>query len=283
MADEKKVVVTTNKSTKSGAKKRPSRRKASEIVMDYKKKIVSREVCKGVVKAVLKDRETDEEMLVLDLEGFQGIVKKDEVDAELNISSLTNFVGREIGYVVKCINEKEKKIFLSRKDAQLKTRDSIIGRLKDGEAFTAQIINILPHGAYVEIDGVTGLLKNTDFAEDFTTISEKHSQGDRIDVKLRKTSSNGLMLFEATKKYCDSAAINPDTIEKGQVILGRIRSIKPFGIFVNVAPYLDVLCSAEIEEYEEDKRVQIRIEDIQDKPFNGKMVKRFKGKILKVV
>lgn len=279
MADEKVVV----KSTKSGAKKRTARRKPSEVVLEYKKKIVSKEVCKGVVRSVLRDKETEEEMLILDLDGFQGIVKKEEVDAELNIASLINFIGREISFIVKGINEKERKIYLSRKDAQLKTRDSVIGRLKDGEAVSAQIINILPHGAYVEIDGVTGLLKNTDFAEDFTTISEKHSQGDKIDVKLKKTSSNGLMLFEATKKYCDSAAINPDNIEKGQVILGRIRSIKPFGIFVNVAPYLDVLCSTEIEEYEEDMRVQIRIEDIQDKPFNGKMVKRFKGKILKVL
>ena len=281
MADEK--VVNIVKGTKSGAKRRTTRRKPSEIATDYKKKIVSKEICKGVVRSVLRDKETDEEMLVLDLEGFQGIVKKDEVDAELHIESLLNFVGREISYVVKGINEKEKKIYLSRKDAQLRTKDSVIGRLKDGEAVEAQIINILPHGAYVEIDGVTGLLKNTDFAEDFTTISEKHSQGDKINVKLKKTSSNGLMLFEATKKYCDSAAINPENIEKGQVILGRIRSIKPFGIFVNVAPYLDVLCPSEIEEYEEDKRVQVRIEDIQDKPFNGMIVKRYKGKILKVL
>ena len=163
------------------------------------------------------------------------------------------------------------------------TKDKILGRLKDGEAMSAQIINILPHGAYVEIDGVTGLLKNTDYAEDYTTISEMLSQGDKINVKLRKVSSNGLLLFEATKKYCNPSIVSADSLEKGQIVLGRIRSIKPFGIFVNVAPYLDVLCSTEIDEYEEDKRVQIKIEDIQDKPFNGKMVKRFKGKILKVL
>ena len=63
-------------------------------------------------------------------------------------------------------------------------------RLSDGEAFKAQIVNILPHGAYVEIEGVTGLLKNTDFAEDFTKIEDMHSQGDKINVKLKKISSS---------------------------------------------------------------------------------------------
>lgn len=282
MSDEKKVVEKSTKKTvikTTGQKKK----KISEVINDYKKKIVSKEICRGVVSIVQFDKELDSEILVLNLGGLKGIIKKEDVDDELSISSLVNFVGREITFIVKGINEKKKEVYCSRKDAQKATKNEIIGRLKDGEAMVAQIINILPHGAYVEIDGVTGLLKNTDYAEDFTTISDMLSQGDKLNVKLRKVSSNGLLLFEATKKYCNPAIISIDSLEKGQIVLGRIRSIKPFGIFVNVAPYLDVLCSTEIEEYEEDKRVQIKIEDIQDKPFNGKMVKRFKGKILKVL
>lgn len=272
MSDEKKIVVKTTK-----------KRNLSEVISEYKKKIISKEICKGVVSIVQFDKELDSEILVINLGGLKGIIKKEDVDDELNIASLVNFVGREVTFVVKGINEKERKVYCSRKEAQRMTKDKILGRLKDGEAMSAQIINILPHGAYVEIDGVTGLLKNTDYAEDYTTISEMLSQGDKINVKLKKVSSNGLLLFEATKKYCNPAIVSADSLEKGQIVLGRIRSIKPFGIFVNVAPYLDVLCSTEIEEYEEDKRVQIKIEDIQDKPFNGKMVKRFKGKILKVL
>jgi len=283
MSEKEIKKVKQKKTVNKTVKRSNNKEKLSELIKDYKKKIVSKEICKGIVSIVEKNRELDADVLVIKLNGFKGIIKKEDVDMELNISSLVNFVGREVYFVIKSVNEKNKTIVCSRKEAQIITRDNIIGRLKDGEAFNSQIINILPHGAYVEIQGVTGLLKNTDYAEDYTTIAEKFSQGDKLNVKLKKTSTNGLLIFEATKKYCNPNTIKPEELEENQIVLGVIRSIKPFGIFVNVAPYLDILCSPEIEEYEEDKKVQVKIVKVEYMDFNGKKVKRFKGKILKTL
>lgn len=257
--------------------------KFQKILQTYKRKIATKEICKGIVSAVKYDKDLDTEILVISMNGVKGIIKKEDIDLDLNLSTLTNFVGREVSVIVKSINEDSRKIICSRKEAQKLTKNIIINRLRDGEAFDGQIINILPHGAYIEIEGVTGLLKNVDFAEDFTTISEKHAQGDRIKVKLKKHSSNGTLIFETTKKYCNPSTIKPENIEEGQEILGVIRSIKPFGIFVNVAPYLDVLCSPDTEEYEEDKKVVIKITKIENKSLSGKMLKRYRGKIIKIL
>lgn len=265
-------------------KKTPTKKKVSQKTIEmYKEKVGTNEICKGVVSIVEFDKKQNCEILIVNLRGLKGIISKDDVDLDLNISSLTNFVGREVSFVVKEVREKEGVVICSRKEAQALTKDSITARLSDGEAFSAQIVNVLPHGAYVEIEGVTGLLKNVDFAEDFTKIDEVLSQGDRVNVKLKKISSNDLLLFEATKKYCNPSAVKAEDLAEGQTVLGVIRSIKPFGIFVNVAPYLDVLCSIDSEEYEEDRRVQILIENIKEKEFNGAMIKRYKGKIIKVL
>lgn len=250
------------------------------ILQNYKRKIATKEICKGIVSQIRYDKEFDCEVLVISMNGIRGIIKKEDIDLDLNLSSLKNFIGREVSVIIKSINEKSKKIICSRKEAQLLTKNEIINRLKDGEAFNAQIINILPHGAYLEIEGVTGLLKNVDFAEDFTTITEKHAQGDKINIKLKKYSSNDTLIFEATKKYSNPKAINPEKIELGQELNGIIRSIKPFGIFVNIAPYLDVLCSPDAEEYEEDRKVKIKIIKIEDGNLGGKDIKRYRGKII---
>lgn len=275
MSEQEKVV--------KEEKKVKARKVNAKVLEQYKKRIASKEICKGVVSIVEFNKKLNCEVLIINLKGAKGVIKKEDVDLDLNISSLSNFVGREVSFIAKSINEKEGIVWCSRKEAQAMTKDVILNRLKDGEAFSAQIVNILPHGAYVEIEGVTGLLKNTDYAEDFTKIEELFAQGDRVNVKLKKVSSNELLLFEATKKYCNPSTVKAEDLAEGQIVLGVIRSIKPFGVFVNVAPYLDVLCSIDAEEYEEDKKVQILIEDIKDKEFNGATIKRYKGKIIKVL
>ena len=280
--EKKKTVKAEITKSKVEEKKKYS---TEEIVAYYKDKMAKKEVIKGVVKGAKVDANTEEEYLSVVLMGFKGIIKSKDIDIELTIPKLGNFVGREVYFTIKEIDEKNKVIYCSRKEAQKLKNAEITNRLYDGEAFEGQIVNILPHGAYIEIKGVTGLLKNVDFAEDFTAVSDIYNQGDKINVKFKKISHNSLILLEATKKYRDPAAINPDEIEKGQTVLGVIRSIKPFGVFVNIAPYLDVLCTGTNPdyEYEEDTKVQIKINDISEKELAGRPVKRFKGKIVKVL
>ena len=268
---------------KKGEKKGTKKKISAKTLELYKSKVGKNEICKVVVSIVEFDKKQNCEVLIVNLKGLKGIITKEEVDLDLSISSLTNFVGREVSFLVKEVKEKEGVVMCSRREAQALTKEPILARLSDGEAFSAQIVNVLPHGAYVESEGVTGLLKNVDFAEDFTKIDEVLSQGDRVNVKLKKISSNDLLLFEATKKYCNPSAVKAEDLEEGQTVLGVIRSIKPFGVFVNVAPYLDVLCSIDAEEYEEDRKVQILIENIKEKEFNGATIKRYKGKIIKVL
>jgi len=244
----------------------------------YKKAMKEGAILKSVVKIVQHEPTLDKDVLILDLEGIKGIIVREEVDAEHNWKSLVGFVGREVSFIIKEIDEEKGIIFCSRKEAQEKIKQEITQRLMDGEVFPAQIINILNYGAYVEIEGVTGLLKNSDFAEDYTTIKDVLKIGDKVNVKLKKVSANNKFIFEAVEKYKNPTILNFDMFERNQVILGVIRNVKPWGCYVCIAPNLDALCPIPpTMEIEENMKVSIRITQVD------KENKRVRGKILKVL
>jgi len=245
-----------------------------EILKKYEDFVKEKKVLKNIVKVVHYDEQLESDVLLLDLDGFKGIIKKKDVDADLDIKSLVNFIGREVSFVALEVDRETGNIICSRAEAQRMTKENVMNRLSDGEAFPAQIINILKYGAYVEIEGVTGLLKNTDFAEDYTAIEEMHSIGETIQVKFKKVSENDTMLFEAVKKYKNPTIMGIGMFQPNQVVYGVIRSIKPFGIFVQIAPNLDALCAPATEELEEDMKVSVKITKviIEENKVRGKII-----------
>jgi len=242
----------------------------------YQKAMANKEILKGMVTVVQHDEKLGTDTLTLDLSGVRGVVVRDEVDLEVNWNSLVGFLGREIRFVVKDINKETGVVFCSRKDAQAIQKEEIVERLRENEVFNAQIINILKYGAYIEIEGVTGLLKNVDFAKDYTTIGEVLKIGDNVNVRLRKISSNDRLIFEAVEKFKNPTIMEFDMFEKDQVVLGVVRNVKPWGVFVCIAPGLDALCPIPgTGEVEEGMKVSFRITQVNadDKRVRGKIVR----------
>ncbi len=224
---------------------------------DYKK---NRNILKVVIRVATINKETGNAELIADYNGVKIVIPKGELDATVNYKSIVHFVGQEVGVVVLSFDPKAAVAVCSRAEAQKIVSPDIIKRLEDSESFVGTIVNILPYGAYVDVQGVTGLLKNYDFAIDTTLIKEVKRVGDKVSVHLKQYSQNGTIIFEADKKYRSPDAIDPETIEVGQIVLGVVRSRKPFGYFVNIAPGLDVLTSSDIEdEINEEQKVQIKV------------------------
>lgn len=244
----------------------------------YEKAMNSKEIVKGLVKVVQHNAELDTDVLVLDLDGVKGIIVRDEVDMEVEWKSLVGFLGREVSFVVKEIDVDAGVVICSRKDAQVILKEEIVERLREGEVFNAQVINVLNYGAYVEIDGVTGLLKNVDFADDYTTVGEVLKVGDSVNVKLKKISSNDRLIFEAVEKYQNPTIMSFDMFERDQVVLGVVRNVKPWGVYVCIAPGLDALCPIPgTGEVEEGMKVSFRITQIKPEE------QRVRGKIVRIL
>lgn len=243
----------------------------------YEKAMEEKTVLKGLVKVVQHNQELDTDVLILDLDGVKGIIVRDELDLEVNWKSLVGFLGREVSFVVKEIDKDKGVVICSRKEAQAILKESIVARLKEGEVFNAQVINMLKYGAYVEIDGVTGLLKNVDFADDYTTIGEVLKVGDSVNVKLKKTSTNSRLIFEAVEKYKNPTIMEFSMFERDQVVFGVIRNVQPFGVYVCIGPGIDALCPIPgTGEIEEGMKVSFRITQVRPEE------KRVRGKIVRV-
>lgn len=244
----------------------------------YERAMEKKDILKGLVKVVQHSEEYDSDILILDLEGIKGIILREDVDLEVQWKSLVGFLGREVNFVVKSVDREKEVVFCSRKEAQAIQKEEIVNRLKEGEVFNAQIVNILKYGAYVEIEGVTGLLKNVDFAEDYTTIGEVLKVGDHINVKLKKISANDKLIFEAVEKFKNPTIMNFDAFERDQVVLGVVRNVKPWGVYVCIAPGLDALCPVPgTGEIEEGMKVSFRITQVR------KEEGRVRGKIVRIL
>lgn len=236
-------------------------------------------ILKGIVKLVQPNVEKETEDLVIDYEGVRCIIPHNQVDDEFKFKSLITFIGNEVSFIVKEVKKNEGIVIASRAEAQKITKPQILEKLNDGECFDARIINILTYGAYVDIDGVTGLLKNVDFAEDYTAIKDVKHVGDIVKVKLRGYSSKNNLLFEAVSKYISPTAITKESLKVGDVVLGVVRNKQPWGIFVNIAPGLDALVDSEFVEVEEDQKVTVRIKSIRQTEDKLKV----RGKIISVL
>jgi small subunit ribosomal protein S1 len=247
-------------------------------LQSLEKAMKNKQVLKGVVRVVQFSKELDTDILMVDVDGVKIIIPREEVDLDVNWKSLVGFLGRDVSFVVKSIDVENDRAFASRKDAQAVTKQSVIEKLESGTVMAARVVNILKYGAYVEIEGVTGLLKNTDFADDYTTIGEVLKVGDVVNVHLKKVSSTQRLVFEVEEKYKNPTIMNFDVFEKDQVVFGVIRNVKPWGIYVSIAPGIDALCPIPpTGEVEEGMKVSFRITQVRPEE------QRVRGKIVRVL
>lgn len=235
-------------------------------------------VLTGVVKMVQLDKESGEDILVVDLEHTRGVITRDEIDSDLTWRSLIGFIGREIHFTVKEVDAEKNTVYGSRKEAQEQLKEGVVKYLSEGVEVNAEIVNTTRFGAYVETEGVTGLLKNVDFASDYTAIRDMKRPGDMIKVRLRKETESGRLLFEAVEKFKHPTIMEFDVFEPDQIVFGVVRNVKPFGAFVSIAPNIDALCSLPgTGEVEEGMKVSFRITQVRPEE------KRVRGKILRIL
>ena len=247
-------------------------------LMKYIKAMEDKKILRGLVVLTQYNEELDTEMLLMDLEGIKGIITREEVDYQMEWKSLVRFVGQEIYFTVKEVDEENNIVYCSRKEAQELMEEEIIERLKNGEIFEATITGIVRYGAYVDINGIYALLRNVDFSDDHVKVGDVLKVGDKIKVKLQNVSENKRLRVEAVEKYELKTVMNFDAFERDQVVLGVVNGIKPWGAYVTIAPGLDALCPIPlIGEIEEETKVSFRITQVQ------KDKERVRGKIVRIL
>lgn len=237
-----------------------------------------KEVKEGIVRLVQYDIILNDYTVTLDSDGDKVIIPRQELEIYTIKGDLYHYIGRTIQYIT-IAYDADRNVYLgSCRELKYKKRLNLIKRLKSGETFEATITRFVYFGAYLTIEGVSVILRNQDFASDYTTVSDVYKEGDRVLVCLLKVNDNLKINVQAVKKYQSQSSITIADFEPQTVVYGVVRSVKSWACFVNIAPNLDAICPVPtFFTVKEGMKVAFRINQVRLEE------KRIRGKIIKVL
>jgi len=170
------------------------------------------------------------------------VIERDEADNIFKTGTVNYLVGRRIPLIL--IEKKGGVLYASRKKAQ----DQLLVRYEPDfvakKEFVAQILSFTDYGAFISVRGVVGVIRNTDFSSDYTSIREVKKAGETLKVKFKTREANGNLYFEAVQKFHRKSAVKPD-FAVGATRMGEVISVREFGlnsfVFVQLTPGLNVM------------------------------------------
>lgn len=177
-----------------------------------------------------------------DIEGFLHV---SEITWDKNIKSPKDYleVGQEIDVEVIEIDPKKHKLRVSLKSLQPKPFDEFVKTSREGDIIKGTVTTLTDFGAFVKIGVVEGLLHNQDCSWDKNTkCKDLFKVGDEVEVKIvkinreeEKISLNRKALLESpVDKFAKEHKIN-------EIVKGKVRDIKDFGVFVSLEDDMDAL------------------------------------------
>ncbi len=251
-------------------------------------------ICWGTVSQVDRD-ETGSEYAILNMSkmndlGVRGdevcVIYAQEADASNENYHVINLIGRKIPFIVLDVDVKNERLICSRKEAQNALKRDMLQGLASGHIYEGTVVGFNNYGGYIEVNGVSGYLRNRDLTEDHSDIREHLKIGDKLDVRCKEISAeSGYLYWEAVIKVRRSQPLKY-TFKVGSIVMGRVVRISDFkqgvGVFVNLQTGIDVLCPVPRElEIEDGVNVAVKIEQIVPNP-RANAAPRIRGRIIRM-
>ena len=176
--------------------------------------------------------------LIIDL-GVRGFLPASLVDIR-RVPNLDEYMGTKIETKVIELNRSRNNVVLSRRavleEERKEVRQQILDRLQPGLVVEGQISNIVDFGAFVDLDGIDGLIHISELSWSHVNHpSEILSIGDTVQVKVldidreRQRISLGL---KQTQEDPWQRVI--DTYNVGDELAGKVTKVVTFGAFVEI-------------------------------------------------
>lgn len=222
-------------------------------------------------------------------QAIPGIIPLEEMDAETDRPNPSRLVSMRIPFVIVRADDEAGTLICSRKRGQLLVKTQMLPAFAKGEAFEGVVTGFTEFGAFVDVNGVSGLLRNADYSTDHSRVDERFRVGDKINVKCKSISKDdrARITWEAVTKYHRTTPYEYD-LEPSAIVLGRVIDIKNFpqsiAVFVRLedAQSLDVLCPMPAEmEIEKGVQVVVRISSVEPGP-NPCDRPRIRGRIIRL-
>jgi small subunit ribosomal protein S1 len=183
--------------------------------------------------------------LILDL-GVRGFLPASLVDIR-RVHNLDEFMGQTLECKVIELNRSRNNVVLSRRavleEERKEVREQILGRLEPGQVVEGKISNIVDFGAFVDLDGIDGLIHISELSWSHVNHpSEVVAIGDTVRIKVldidrdRQRISLGLKQTQEDPWQRVISAHRP-----GDVLGGSVTKVVAFGAFVEILPGVEGL------------------------------------------
>jgi len=183
--------------------------------------------------------------LILDL-GVRGFLPASLVDIR-RVQDLDEFLGQELRTKVIELNRSRNNVVLSRRavleDERKEQRQQILDRLNPGDVVDGQISNIVDFGAFVDLDGMDGLIHISELSWSHVNHpSEVLEIGQTVKVKVLDIDRDRQRISLGLKQtQTDPWQQVLDSYGEGDVVQGRVTKVVTFGAFVEILPGVEGL------------------------------------------
>jgi small subunit ribosomal protein S1 len=233
--------------------------------------------------------------LIIDL-GVRGFLPASLVDIR-RVQNLDEFLSQKIECKVIELNRSRNNVVLSRRavleEERKEARQQILDRLQRGEVVTGTISNIVDFGAFVDLDGIDGLIHISELSWGHVNHpSEVLSIGEEVTVKVldidrdRQRISLGL---KQTQEDPWERVVR--TYNVGDVLEGKVTKVVSFGAFVEIMEgveglvHISELAQHHVENprevVEPEDNVKVKILEIDEERRRLSLsLKRVEGQVL---
>ena len=183
--------------------------------------------------------------LILDL-GVRGFLPASLVDIR-RVQDLDEFLGKELRCKVIELNRSRNNVVLSRRavleDERKEMRQAILDRLNPGDVVEGTISNIVDFGAFVDLDGMDGLIHISELSWSHVNHpSEVLEIGQTVKVKVLDIDRDRQRISLGLKQtQSDPWQQVLDSYGEGDVVEGRVTKVVTFGAFVEILPGVEGL------------------------------------------
>src|SRR5215472_14686437 len=183
--------------------------------------------------------------LILDL-GVRGFLPASLVDIR-RVQDLDEFLGQELRAKVIELNRSRNNVVLSRRavleEERKEQRQQILDKLQPGDVVEGQISNIVDFGAFVDLDGMDGLIHISELSWSHVNHpSEILEIGQTVSVKVLDIDRDRQRISLGLKQtQNDPWQQVLESYHEDDVVEGRVTKVVTFGAFVEILPGVEGL------------------------------------------
>ena len=204
----------------------------------------------GMILEAVAQRCTAAHDLLFDLGFAQGIMPRSccalgVAEGDTREIAILSRVGKPTCFVVTDIDESADTplIWLSRTIAQQRAQDFLLDTLRPGDIISAAVTHLENFGAFVDIGcGVASLIgiENLSVSRIFHPSDRLHV-GQRIRAVVRSVDTEARRISLTHRELLGTWAENATLFSPGETVRGVVRSVEPYGVFIELAPNLSGL------------------------------------------